>query len=68
MNDKPITQSKDADLRNSLPALMRAASKAHDVARQTGTRLVIVQDGRVRFVEPIDAGVAEPGNRYGGNE
>lgn len=65
MNDKPITQSKDADLRNSLPALMRAASKAREVARRTGTRLVILQEGRVRFLEPLDAGVAESGNRYG---
>lgn len=65
MSNKPISQSKDADLRNSHAALLRAASKAREVARRTGTRLVVVQEGRLRFVEPLDAGVAEPGKGYG---
>lgn len=65
MNDKPITQSSDSDLRNSHAAMLRAAHRAREVARQTGTRLVVIVEGKVRCVHPDEPSVAEPNAGYG---
>ncbi len=40
------------DLRGSYQAMLRAAARAREVARQTGTELVLVKDGRVVKVKP----------------
>jgi hypothetical protein len=37
MNTLPLSMSDDADLRLSLPAMQRAARRAREIARQTGT-------------------------------
>lgn len=37
MNEKPIEESKDRDLRLSKAALLRAALRARQLAEQTGT-------------------------------
>ncbi len=41
MTTKRRTQSKDHILAGALPALRRSAAKARDLARRTGTRLVV---------------------------
>jgi len=40
-------QPKDADLRGALPALKRAARRALELARQTGTPCWVLRDGRM---------------------
>ena len=41
MNRQPIDHARDPDLRHSLPALRRAAQRARDLARQTGTAIAV---------------------------
>jgi len=42
----------DADMQAAPRALLRAAKRAREIARQTGTALVIVRDG-VLVEEPV---------------
>ena len=44
MNERPITQAEDPDLRFSLAAMQRAARRAREIARATNTRLVVVDE------------------------
>jgi hypothetical protein len=46
MNSKDISHAKDPDLRASHEALRRASELARKTAIQTGTDLIIVQDGK----------------------
>lgn len=46
MTDKE-QKTKDADLEKADAALRRAASRAREIARQTGTPLIIYRDGEV---------------------
>jgi hypothetical protein len=41
MNRQPIDHARDPDLRHSLPALRRAAQRARELTRQTGTAIVV---------------------------
>ena len=41
MNRQPIDHVRDPDLRHSLPALRRAAQRARELTRQTGTAIVV---------------------------
>lgn len=52
MNKKPISEAKDADLRNSQAALERAAKRARDIAIKTGTPLVIKRNGKTVAIVP----------------
>jgi hypothetical protein len=54
MNAKEVTTAKDPDLRTALAALRRAALSARKTAIQTGTHLVIVEDGRLRRVSAAE--------------
>lgn len=47
-----ICTAKDELLRVSLKALKRAAGLARETAIQTGTHLVLVQDGQLTRVSP----------------
>jgi hypothetical protein len=51
MNNKDISTAKDPDLRASLAALQRAALLARQTAIQTGTDIVVVQDGQPVVIE-----------------
>lgn len=64
MNKKPITQSRDVVLRKSDAALRRAAHRARELARQTGTCLVVSRDGKVQRIDVADARVAESPSTY----
>jgi len=48
-NSRP---SQDPDLRGVEAALLRAAQRAREWARMTGTRLVISENGVLKFVAP----------------
>jgi len=52
MNKEPIENAIDADLRLSKAALLRAARRAHELAAQTGTCIVIREYGVLRKVWP----------------
>lgn len=69
MNKQPIEMARDPDLRLSAVALQRAAHRAHELARQTGTAVVISRDGVVLHVQPTPAQSAtraqEPGASCG---
>ena len=54
MNPVDIAEAKDPDLRASLQAMQRAALTARDVAVQTNTRIVIVQDAHLVRVAALE--------------
>jgi hypothetical protein len=47
MKTNDITKARNPTLRGSLNALRRSAAAARKLAIQTGTRLVIVKDGKL---------------------
>jgi hypothetical protein len=47
MTKKDISQAKNPDLRGSQAAILRAAALARHKAIQTGTNLIVVQDGKI---------------------
>ena len=55
MNTQPIDTARDADLRLSLAALHRAALRARELARQTGTAIVFSRRGVVETISPTAA-------------
>ena len=66
INSKP---SKGLDLRGVEAALLRAAQRARERARMTGTRLVFSEDGVLKFVppdrlEPVSQEVTDQSDRY----
>ncbi len=52
MNKRPIEEARDPDIRLSGVALKRAAKRAHELAAQTGTAIVVVRDGTIQHVLP----------------
>ena len=52
MNKQPIEQAMDRDLRLSQVAIQRAAQRAHDLAKATGTTIVISHDGVITHMKP----------------
>ena len=52
----------DADpfLRGSMDALRRAGQRARELARQTGTDLIVMRDGRIVRVSPHDKKDGQP--------
>lgn len=65
MNTKPIEQAKNPLLAKALPALMRAAEQAKKLAMQTGTDLVVQENGEIRHITFINnSGVAESRSNY----
>ena len=47
MSDLPVSKLPDADMQAAPKALLRAARRAREIARQTGTALVIRRDGEL---------------------
>ena len=43
----PVSRSTDPDLQKAPQALLRAAEKARQLAKQTGTRFVVLQTPKV---------------------
>lgn len=52
MNERPIEQALDTDLRLSIVALRRAAQRARDIAQRTGTDLVVIEHGKLLHIAP----------------
>lgn len=47
MSDRQGPLLLDPDMEAVLPALARAAQRAHEIARQTGTAIVVLRDGKM---------------------
>lgn len=52
MNKQPIEQARDNDLRLSPKAMQRAMQRAHELARMTGTSIVVSHDGIIEHLTP----------------
>ena len=52
MNKRPIAQAHDADLRHSVAAIERAAQRARELARSTGTSIVVSRNGVIELLDP----------------
>jgi hypothetical protein len=59
MNKLPIDQARDSDLRFSQQALERAAHRAHELARSTGTFIVVSRNGVVEHLTPASDKVTD---------
>ncbi len=68
MNKKPIEQAKNPLLRQALPALERAALQARKIALQTGTAIIIMQDGHRTKVPMSGVHEQQPDYQAGNNE
>jgi hypothetical protein len=54
MEERNQSPESDADMENATVALMRAARRAREIARQTGTAIVVMRDGQlVREFPPL---------------
>ena len=72
MNKHAIDQALDADLRFSQQAMQRAAVRARETARQTGTSIVVCRNGVLEYLQPqqdtaasIAPGLPTPGGPAG---
>lgn len=71
MNKQSIEAARDADLRLSQQAMQRAARRAHELAAQTGTAIVVSHNGVIEEIWPglgqvAQGGVQEPAVPCGG--
>ncbi len=48
----PVSNSTDPDMQAAPAALFRAAQRAHLIAHQAGTGVVVMRDGKVVEIEP----------------
>ena len=48
----PVSKLADPDMQAAPAALFRSAQRAHLIAHQTGTRVVVMRDGKVVEIEP----------------
>lgn len=60
MNKLPIEQAHDRDLRLSQVAMQRAAQRAHELARATGTTIVVSHDGVIEHLKPTSQEISIP--------
>jgi hypothetical protein len=52
VNDKLRSTLDNPDMQAAPQALRRAARRAREIARQTGTRLIVVHEGVLRALDP----------------
>lgn len=65
MNDTMVSKLPDPDMQAAPKALLRAAQRAREIARQTNTPLVLVRDGVLVEEFMTDAGAMAKGNETG---
>jgi len=58
MSDSMISRLPDPDMQAAPRALLRAAHRAREIARQTNTAIVIVRDGQLIEEVPTESGDA----------
>lgn len=52
MKKNSIDPTQDLDLQHSMAAMQRAAGRAREIARQTGTFIVVSRNGVVELLAP----------------
>jgi hypothetical protein len=52
MTKRNVTERGSAWFPEALPALIRARKRAEEVARRTGTKLIVAKDGKPVAVRP----------------
>ena len=52
MIPRPLSEAKDEDMRYALVALERAALRAREIAKQTNTAIVVVENGEIVHIYP----------------
>ena len=68
MSKQPVSRLPDADMQAAPAALLRAARRAREIARQTGTAVVVMRDGKLVKERPVDdAGVTGAVTELSGN-
>jgi len=60
MNNRPLSQAQDADLRFSQAAMERAALRARELAARTGTDLVVSHNGVIEHISPAAVSPVAP--------
>jgi hypothetical protein len=55
MSDPMESRLPDADMQEAPRALLRAAQRAREIAKRTGTAVVILRDGMIVEENPDDA-------------
>ena len=55
MSESLVSRLPDADMQAAPRALLRAAQRAREIARQTNTAIVIVRDGQLVEEAPTQA-------------
>ena len=65
MNDTMVSKLPDADMQAAPKAMLRAAQRAREIARQTNTPLVLVRDGVLVEEFVTDAHPADKGHEEG---
>ena len=54
MTPRPLSEAKDEDMRYALVALERAALRAREIAKQTNTAIVVVENGEIVHIYPAN--------------
>jgi len=65
MSKQPVSRLQDDDMQAVQPALLRAARRAREIARQTGTAVVVVRDGKLVEERQSASEQASPGQPVG---
>ena len=63
MNDTMVSKLPDADMQAAPKAMLRAAQRAREIARQTDTPLVLIRDGVLVEEFVTDACPADKGQK-----
>lgn len=62
MNEQLVSNLPDADMQAAPKALLRAAQRAREIARQTNTPLVLIRDGVLVEEFVTDASIIRQGS------
>jgi hypothetical protein len=65
MNDTMVSKLPDADMQAAPKAMLRAAQRARDIARQTNMPLVLIRDGVLVEEFVTDERPADKGHEAG---
>jgi len=60
MSEQPVSHLPDADMQAAPAALLRAARRAREIARQTGTAVVVMRNGKLVEEHPTALEPAPP--------
>ena len=63
MNGRLFSKLPDADMQAAPAALLRAARRAREIARQTGTGIIVMRDGKIVEEEADDTPLADSGHK-----